>query len=101
MRDQETDLGCLVEEADEMRPMRMRYGITAWEATHHEPLAVGLSQEEPDLRVDDDGVWDDVEVQRDGLLRTKPSGSMDALDEEQVSPAAEHAAVHDVAFVGG
>ena len=94
MRDQEIDLACLVEEGEDLRPMRLRYGVTAAEASQHEPLDVGLNQEEVDLTVDDDGTWDDVEPQNRVVVATHSSGLPDDLDEEQVAPAAEHDAMH-------
>ena len=94
MRDQETDLACLVEEEEDLRPMRLRYGVTAAEASQHEPLDVSLNQEEVDLTVDDDGTWDDAEPEDRGVVATRVSGLPDDLDEEQVAPAAEHDAMH-------
>jgi hypothetical protein len=95
MTDQETDLACLEEEADELRPMRLRYGVTAHEATRHEPLAVTLSQEEPDLAVEDDSPWDEVDVDAPAPARTKLSALPDDLDEQRVSVAAESGALHE------
>ena len=56
----ETEVGVVT--GDAQRPCRFRYGVTAWEATHHEPLDVALSQESPDA-VDDDvsDDWYDVD----------------------------------------
>ena len=96
MRDQEIDLACLAEEGEDLRPMRLRYGVTADEASHHEPLDVSLNQEEVELTVDDDGTWDDVEPEEGGVVRTHLSQLPDDLDEEQVAPAAEHDAMHIV-----
>ena len=94
MRDQEIDLACLVEEEEELRPMGVRYGVTAAEASRHEPLDVGLDQEEVDQTVDDDGTWDDGEPEDRRVATTRSSGLPDDLDEEQVAPAAEHDAMH-------
>jgi hypothetical protein len=94
MRDQEVDLACLAEEGEDLRPMRLRYGVTADEAAHHEPLEVSLNQEEAELTVDDDGTWDEVEPEGRGVERTHSAHVPDDLDEQQVAPAAEHEAVH-------
>lgn len=94
MRDQEIDLACLVEEGEDLRPMRLRYGITAAEASRHESLDVSLNQEEVDLSVGDDRIWDDAEPEDRGVVTTHPSGLPDDLDEQQVAPAAEHDAMH-------
>lgn len=96
MRDQEIDLACLVQEGEELRPMRLRYGVTADESSHHEPLDVGLGQEEVELTVDDDGVWDDMEPEDVGVVSTRPSGLPDVFDEAQVARAAERDAMHVV-----
>lgn len=93
MRDQEIDLACLVEE-ENVRPMRLRYGVTAAEASHHEPLEVSLNQEEVDLSVDADRTWEDAEPENWGVATTHSSGLPDDLDEQQVAPAAEHDAMH-------
>ena len=101
MRDQETDFASLGQEDDESRPMRLRYGVTAQEATHHEPLEVTLSQEEPELAVDDQegegvGVWDDVEPEQPSPPHNRASGAPDDLDEEQVAVPAEQDAMHSI-----
>lgn len=100
MGDQEIDLACLAEEGDELRPMGLRYGVTAAEAARHEPLDLILSQEEAELAVDDDGTWDDVEPEVPGVVRTHSSGSPDDIDEEQVATAAEQDAIHITGVVG-
>ena len=46
MRDQEIDPACLVEEGEDLGPRRLRYGVTAAEASQHEPLDGSLNQEE-------------------------------------------------------
>lgn len=101
MRDQEIDLACLAEEGEDLPPLRLRYGVTAEEAAHREPLDVALSQEEAELVVDDDGTWDDVEPDLPGVERTHVSQSPDDLDEEQVATAAEQDAVHVVGRAAG
>ena len=93
MSDQEVDLACLAEEGEDLRPMRLRYGVTAEEVAHHEPLDVSLNQEEAELTVDD-GTWDEVEPDDRGVERTRSAHVPDDLDEQQVAPAAEQAAVH-------
>lgn len=94
MTDQDIDFACLAEEGDELRPMRVRYGVTAAEAAHHEPLDLTLSQEEPDQSVADLGAWDEVDPGVPAVSRTHPNGLPDELDEEQVAVAAEQDAVH-------
>jgi hypothetical protein len=94
MRDQDIDFACLAEEGNELRPMRMRYGVTAHEAGHREPLALTLSQEEPDASVPVDGTWDDVDAAVPAVVRNRTKGLPDDLDEEQVATAAEQDAVH-------
>lgn len=96
MRDQEIELACLAEEGEDLLPMRLRYGVTADEASHHEPLDVSLNQEERELTVDDEGTWDEVEPEDPGVLRTHSSQLPDDLDEAQVAPAAELDAMHVV-----
>lgn len=96
MRDQEIDLASLVEEEEDLPPMRIRYGVTAEEATHREPLDLALSQEEAELSVEDDGIWDDVESEAPGVVRTHLSGPPDELDEEQVTAPAEQGAIHTI-----
>lgn len=96
MRDQDIDLACLAEEDEDLHPMRQRYGVTAAEATHHEPLELTLSQEEAELAVPDDGTWDDVEPEVPGVVRTHLSRPPDDLDEEQVATAAEQDAIHSL-----
>ena len=94
MRDQEIDLACLGEEGEDLRPMRLRYGSTANEASHHEPLQVALDQEEPDESQSDEGTWSEVDSEEPPVESTRASHLPDDLDEPRVSPAAEHAAVH-------
>jgi hypothetical protein len=94
MRDQEIELACLVEEGEDLRPMRLRYGVTRSEASRHEPLEVGLGQEDPEAAAYDDGVWSDVVSEPAGVERTRSSHLPDHLDEVQVSPPAERAAMH-------
>lgn len=96
MRDQDVDFACITEEGDELRPLRLRYGVTPEEATHREPLDVALSQEEADQVVGEDGTWDEVEPERPMVVRSHPSGGPDDLDEERVSTAAEQDAMHNV-----
>lgn len=93
MRDQDIDFACLAEEGDDLRPMRVRYGVTADEAGHREPLALTLSQEEPDQLVVDDGAWDEVDPGVPAVARTHTNGLPDELDEEQVAVPAEQDAV--------
>lgn len=62
MRDQEIELACHAEEGEGLRPMRLRYGITADEASRREPLDVSLNQEEVEQTVEEDGAWDDVSL---------------------------------------
>jgi len=95
MRDQDVDFACLAaEEGDELRPMSVRYGVTADEARHREPLDLTLSQEEPDQSVVDRSAWDDVDPEVPAVPRTHGNGLPDELDEEQVAVPAEHDAVH-------
>ena len=96
MRNQDIDLARLSEEGEDPRPMRLRYGVTANEASHHEPLDVSINREDVELTVDDDGTWDDVEPKDLGVVRTRCSQMPDDLDEQQVAPAAEHDAMHIV-----
>lgn len=96
MRDRETDLDSLAEEGDELLPMRLRYGVTAAEATRHEPLDVSLDQEEPELVIADDGVWDDTEPGVAAVESTRESGLPDDLGVPQVAQAAETAAMHGI-----
>lgn len=100
MRDQDTDLACMAEEGEELRPMRLRYGVTVAEATHHEPLDVSLNQEVPEQFVDDDGTWDDMEPELAAVVRNHPSGAPEYLDEEQVAPAAEQSAMNILGVIG-
>lgn len=94
-RDQETDFEALGQEDDESKPMQIRYGVTAEEATHREPLDVALSQEEQDLTVPDDGPWDEIVPEPPGPARTHAAGGLDDdLDEEQVAEPAEQQAMH-------
>jgi hypothetical protein len=92
--DQDVEFACVAEEGDELRPMSVRYGVTADEAGHREPLALALSQEEPEQLVDVDGTWDDLEPGVRDLPRTHPRSLPDSLDEEQIAVAAEQAAMH-------
>ncbi len=94
MRDQDIDFACLAEESDELRPMSVRYGVTANEARHHEPLDLTLSQEEPDQSIGADGAWDDVDPGVPAVARTRTHALPDDLDEEQVAVAAERDAMH-------
>lgn len=94
MRDQDIDFACLAEESDELQPMSLRYGVTANEAGHHEPLDLTLSQEEPDQSIAADGAWDDVDPGVPAVARTRPHMLPDDLDEEQVAVAAERDAMH-------
>ena len=94
MRDQEIDLACLTEEGEDLQPMRLRYGVTTDEASHHEPLEMSLNQEEAELSAAEDGAWDDVEPEDRGVVRTRSSQLPDDVDEERVSPAAESDAMH-------
>lgn len=96
MRDQEVDLACLAEEGEDLAPMRLRYGVTADEASRHEPLEVGLNQEELEPTVDDDRTWEDVDPPDRGVMSTHGSDAPDDLGEQQVAPAAEHDAMHIV-----
>lgn len=96
MRDQDIDLACLTEEDGDLQPMRMRYGVTAEEATHREPLDLALSEEEAELAVGEEGTWDDVEPERPGVMRTHRRMLPDDLDEEQVATAAEQDAMHSI-----
>lgn len=93
-RDQETDLEALGEDDDASHEMPLRYGVTAQEATHHEPLDVSLAQEEPDAVYVDDGVWDEVVDDAPAPPRTRVVEDPADLDEEQVPVAAEQAAMH-------
>jgi hypothetical protein len=94
MRDQDIDFACLAEESDELRPMSIRYGVTADEAGQHEPLDLTLSQEEPDQANLEDGAWDDVDPGVPAVTRTHANGLPEDLDEEPVAVAAEQAAMH-------
>ena len=94
MSHQDIDFACLLEEGEELRPMRLRYGVTANEARRREPLALTLSQEEPEEFIVTDGVWDDVDAEVPALARTRTCGLPDRLDEEQIAMAAEQAAMH-------
>lgn len=52
------------EDEDEQAGATERYGVTGWESSHHEPLSVALSQEEPDSASaadDADDQWLEVE----------------------------------------
>lgn len=89
MRDQDIDLACLTDEDGELRPMRMRYGVTAEEATHREPLDLALREEESELTLGDEGTWDDADAEPPRVRRNHPSVLPDHLDEEQVAKAAE------------
>lgn len=93
-RDQETDLEALGQDDDPSHEMRLRWGVTAEEATHHEPLEVSLAQEEPDEAYVDDGVWDDDVDDAPVPPRHRGAVEPDELDEELVAPAAESDAVH-------
>ena len=96
MRDQEIDFACLVEEGDVLRPLKIRYGVTANEASHHEPLDLSLSQEEADLTVSDGGTWDELDLDAPAVPSTHLRGTPDDLDEEQVSAPAEQVAMHSI-----
>lgn len=96
MRDQDIDLACLADEDGELRPMRLRYGVTAEEATHREPLDLALREEEAELTLDEEGTWDDVDVEPPRATRNHPSVLPDDLDEEQVATAAEHDAMREI-----
>ena len=73
MRDQEIEFACLAEEGDALRPMRLRYGVTRNEATHHEPLEVGLAQEDAEVPADDDATArTDLEAGRLGQIVLRP-----------------------------
>ena len=74
--------------------MSVRYGVTAQEAAHREPLDLTLSQEEPDQLVVNEGTWDDVDPGVPAVARTRANGLPDEFDEEQVAVAAEQDAVH-------
>lgn len=73
MRDQDVDFACLAEEGEELRPVSVRYGVTADEARHREPLDLTLNQEEPDQSVVDRSAWDDVDPR-------SPSGGLYAWE---------------------
>lgn len=94
MRDQEIELACLGEEGSDLRPMRLRYGSTANDASHSEPLQVTLDQEEPEESLGDEGIWSEVDSEEPPAESTRSSLLPDDLDEPQVSPAAEHDAMH-------
>lgn len=96
MRDQEIEFACLAEEGDALRPMRLRYGVTRNEATHHEPLEVGLAQEDAEVPADDDATWADVETERQPVESTRSSCLPDEVDEMLVATAAESDAMHIV-----
>lgn len=95
MRDQDIDLACLADEDGDLRPMRLRYGVTAEEATHREPLDLALREEEAEQNLGDEGTWDDVDAEPPGVMRTRPSVLPDDLDEEQVATAAEQDAMRE------
>jgi len=94
MRDQEIEFACLGEEGEDLRPMRLRYGSTANEAVHPEPLQVTLDQEEPNESLVVEGTWSEVVSEEPAVESTRSSHLPDDLDEPRVSPAAEHDAVH-------
>ncbi len=96
MRDQEIEFACLAEEGEALRPMRLRYGVTANEASHHEPLEVGLAQEDAEVPAGDDGTWGYVESERPPVESTRLSCVPDAFDELPVATAAESDAMHIV-----
>lgn len=93
MRDQDIDLACLTDEDGELRPMRLRYGVTAAEATHREPLELALREQEAELAIGDEGTWDDVDAEAPGVVRNHRAVLPDDLDEEQVATAAEQDAM--------
>lgn len=95
MRDQDIDLACLTDEDGDLRPMRLRYGVTAEEATHREPLELALREEEAELAVGDEGTWDDVDAEPPRVMRHHAAVLPDVLDEEQVATAAEQDAMRD------
>ena len=92
MRDQEIEFAGLGEEGEDLRPMRLRYGSTANEAAHPEPLQVTLDQEEPNESLVVEG--SEVVSEEPAVESTRSSHLPDDLDEPRVSPAAEHDAVH-------
>ncbi len=96
MRDQDIDLACLADEDGDLRPMRLRYGVTAEEATHREPLDLALREEEAELTLGEEGTWDDIDVEPPRVMRNHPSVLPDDLDEEQVATAAEHDAMREI-----
>ena len=92
MRGQEIEFAGLGEEGEDLRPLRLRYGSTANEAAHPEPLQVTLDQEEPNESLVVEG--SEVVSEEPAVESTRSSHLPDDLDEPRVSPAAEHDAVH-------
>ena len=68
--------------------------MTANEASHPELPQVTLDQVEPDASPVDEGIWSEVDAEEPAVESTRSSHPPDDLDEQQVSPAAEHDAVH-------
>lgn len=73
--------------------LRMRYGVTAAEAMHREPLDLALREQEAELNLGDEGTWVDVDAEPPLVMRNHRSVLPDDLDEEQVAKAAEQDAM--------
>jgi len=90
INDWDADLAVLFGPLDELldgQPASDRYGVTEWEEVAGEPLAVALSQEEPDVVADvvDDDQWSLVDP-------VSPSG--DQLFSRADDHCAEEMAMH-------
>ena len=89
-----------LDEADPVAPWR--YGVTAWEASHHEPLDVALAQELPEPAGEVDERWtevDDDDPFSGRLVADETVGDDDyalAVDEDVDGFAAEELAMHVV-----